>query len=128
MNLGLRLPSLFTRCSNSSQFANIEGYEDVKNVIVRAVDADENYNLLLCGPPASSKTLFLMGILDITKPNELKDEHGNTISRERYVGLTSEQLAEKTKKVYGGLKPGSVDLLNKYLYPLINQGIVESPK
>jgi hypothetical protein len=23
------------------------------------------YNLLLCGPPSSSKTLFLMGILDI---------------------------------------------------------------
>ena len=56
--MNLRLPSLFTRRSNSSQFANIEDYEDVKNVIVRALDADENYNLLLCGPPASSKPLF----------------------------------------------------------------------
>lgn len=37
-------------------------------------------------------------------------------------GVTTEQLAEKTKQVYGGLKPSSGDLLNKYLYPLINQG------
>ena len=27
----------------------------------------ENYNLLFCGPPASAKTLFLQGILEIKK-------------------------------------------------------------
>jgi hypothetical protein len=40
------------------KFQNIEGYDDVKEIISRALDTDENYNLLLCGPPASSKTLF----------------------------------------------------------------------
>lgn len=56
------------------------------------------------------------------KPNELTTDIGSTWIKERYVGVTTEQLAEKTKQVYGGLKPSSGDLLNKYLYPLINQG------
>jgi len=56
--------SLFTR---TYRFSNIEGYEDIKNIIERALETDENYNLLLVGPPASSKTLFLMGILNIRK-------------------------------------------------------------
>jgi hypothetical protein len=71
---------LFTRRSNSSQFANIEGYEDVKNVIVRALDADENYNLLLCGPPASSKTMFLLGIQE-QEPDAIYFDSSNTTNR-----------------------------------------------
>lgn len=56
------------------------------------------------------------------KPNALIDEDDHILIKERHVGVTTEQLAEKTKKVYGGLKPSSGDLLAKYLYPLINQG------
>jgi MoxR-like ATPase len=48
-------------------FGNIEGYDDIKDIIRRALDADENYNLLLCGPPASAKTLFLLGVLESRK-------------------------------------------------------------
>jgi len=46
-------------------FAKIQGYEDIKDIVRRASDSDENYNLLFVGPPASSKTLFLQGILEI---------------------------------------------------------------
>ena len=46
-------------------FQNIEGYEDIKDIVSRALDSEENYNLLFIGPPA--KTLFLLGILDIRK-------------------------------------------------------------
>ena len=49
------------------EFGNIEGYDDIKDIVRRALDADENYNLLLCGPPASAKTLFLLGILECMK-------------------------------------------------------------
>lgn len=42
------------------EFANIQGYDDIKFLVRRALDSDENYNLLFCGPPASSKTLFLV--------------------------------------------------------------------
>jgi DNA polymerase III delta prime subunit len=49
------------------EFGKIEGYDDVKDLIRRALDSDDNYNLLLCGPPASAKTLFLIGILECRK-------------------------------------------------------------
>ena len=45
-------------------FENIQGYDDIKDIVRRAVDAEDNYNLLFIGPPASAKTLFLMGILE----------------------------------------------------------------
>ncbi len=46
------------------EFGNIEGYDDIKNLVRRALDSDENYNLLFVGPPASAKILFLLGILE----------------------------------------------------------------
>jgi len=48
-------------------FGNIVGYDDIKSIVRRVFSSDENYNLLLCGPPASAKTLFLLGILDCRK-------------------------------------------------------------
>jgi hypothetical protein len=62
MGLGFLDKLHFTK---RSTFGSIEGYQDLKDIIERALETDENYNLLLVGPPASSKTLFLMGILDI---------------------------------------------------------------
>jgi len=46
------------------EFGNIEDYEDIKDLVKRALDLNENYNLLLCVPPASAKTLFLLNILE----------------------------------------------------------------
>jgi DNA polymerase III delta prime subunit len=48
-------------------FDNIQGYDDIKNIVSRVSSSDENYNLLFCGPPASAKTLFLLGILECRK-------------------------------------------------------------
>jgi MoxR-like ATPase len=45
------------------KFNNIHGYEDIKDIVRRALDAEDNYNLLFVGPSASAKTLFLLGIL-----------------------------------------------------------------
>jgi DNA polymerase III delta prime subunit len=50
-----------------AEFGNIEGYDDIKDLVRRALDSEENYNLLFCGPPASAKTLFLLGILQRRK-------------------------------------------------------------
>jgi hypothetical protein len=41
------------------EFNNIHGYDDIKDIVRRALDAEDNYNLLFIGPPASAKTLFL---------------------------------------------------------------------
>jgi hypothetical protein len=47
-----------------NEFYNIHGYDDIKDLVRRALDAEDNYNLLFVGPPASAKTLSLLGILE----------------------------------------------------------------
>jgi DNA polymerase III delta prime subunit len=64
----------------SAGFDKIQGYEDIKSIVRRALDTEDNYNLLFCGPPASSKTLFLQGILEIRKDGCFFDG-SNTTSR-----------------------------------------------
>jgi hypothetical protein len=49
------------------EFENIQGYDDIKDIVKRALDAEDNYNLLFIGPPASAKTLFLLGIIEYKK-------------------------------------------------------------
>ncbi len=63
------------------EFGNIEGYDDIKDIVRRALDAEDNYNLLFTGPPASAKTLFLLGILDIRKDDGVYCDGSNTTSR-----------------------------------------------
>ena len=48
-------------------FENIHGYDDIKDIVKRALDTEDNYNLLFIGPPASAKTLFLLGIIEYKK-------------------------------------------------------------
>jgi hypothetical protein len=72
------LHHLFSR--NEPGFDNISGYDDIKDIVIRALDADENYNLLFIGPLASSKTLFLMGIQEIRK-DAVYFDCSNTTSR-----------------------------------------------
>jgi hypothetical protein len=70
---------LFKKCdSTTAGFANIQGYEDIKDIVRRVLDSDENYNLLFIGPPASSKTLFLQGILEIRKDGVYFDGSNTT--------------------------------------------------
>ena len=49
------------------EFEKIQGYEDLKDIVRRALDTEDNYDLLFVGPPASAKTLFLLGILESKK-------------------------------------------------------------
>jgi MoxR-like ATPase len=51
----------------NNEFENIHGYDDLKDMVGRALEAEDNYNLLFIGPPASAKTLFLLGILESKK-------------------------------------------------------------
>ena len=58
---------MFKSSPAAASFARIQGYDDIKDIVRRVLDAEDNYNLLFCGPPASAKTLFLQGILEIKK-------------------------------------------------------------
>jgi DNA polymerase III delta prime subunit len=60
------------------EFENIEGYDGIKDIVKRALDAEDNYNLLFIGPPASAKTLFLLGILDMRKDGVYFDGSNTT--------------------------------------------------
>jgi hypothetical protein len=109
--------------TETGQFWPIAIFEDLKETLLLMERAASGVRPYIVN---WFNDVFLPAFKDLDdKPNELKDEDGNTIIKERYVGVTTEQLAEKTKTVYGGLKPSSGDVLNKYLYPLINQGIVD---
>ena len=46
--------------------SNIIGYNNIKDIVKRAVDSEDIFALLFCGAPAS-KTLFLLGIRGIRK-------------------------------------------------------------
>jgi phosphopantetheine adenylyltransferase len=60
------------------------------------------------------------------KPNEDTDEDtGKVIAKEKRAGLTTKQLSERIKADFGGPKLGTKELHDKYLLPLINQGIVD---
>src|SRR5215467_5607359 len=69
---------LFNKSSTAAGFAKIQGYEDIKDIVRRALESDENYNLLFVGTPASSKTLFLQGILEIRKDGVYFDGSNTT--------------------------------------------------
>lgn len=76
----------------ADKFQKIEGFQDIKNIIGRILDSEEGYNLLLCGPPASSKTLFLLGIKELN-PDAVYFDGSNTTSR--VLGI----LEEKRPKI-----------------------------
>lgn len=44
-------------------FSNIYGYSDIKKLLMRAMVSKESIAILLSGPPASSKTIFLMEMM-----------------------------------------------------------------
>lgn len=63
-----------------NDFDNIEGYQDIKELINRILDSEESFNLLLCGPPASCKTLFLLGIIE-REPEAVLFDGTNSMNR-----------------------------------------------
>jgi Holliday junction DNA helicase RuvB len=44
-------------------FSNVVGYEDIKKLLLRSIVGKEPVHVLLTGPPASSKTVFLLEML-----------------------------------------------------------------
>ena len=45
-------------------FSNIVGYSDIKKLLFKSVISKDPINILLVGPPSSSKTAFLLEMLD----------------------------------------------------------------
>jgi hypothetical protein len=60
---------------NEVEFNDIQGYDGY--IVRRVLDAEDNY-LLFVGPPASAKTLFLLGILESRKRKGMYFDGSNT--------------------------------------------------
>jgi holliday junction DNA helicase RuvB len=50
-----------------SLFDDIIGYEDVKDVFDMAIKAERPVHLLLCGPPASAKSMFMRSLTSLER-------------------------------------------------------------
>jgi Holliday junction DNA helicase RuvB len=70
-------------------FAEIYGYEDVKQLFALSLKSEKAIHILLCGCPASGKTLFLMSLMRLPKS---KYYLGGQTSK---AGLTEVLLKEK---------------------------------
>lgn len=56
--------SKHTQTYEDKFFSNVVGYPDVKKLLLKSIVSKEPVNILLTGPPSSSKTVFLLEMLD----------------------------------------------------------------
>jgi predicted ATPase with chaperone activity len=63
-----KLFSKITESKPSALFNDIIGYNDVKRLVRMALDSDEQSHILLSGPPASAKTMFLESLRKLKSP------------------------------------------------------------
>jgi len=56
--------------SPANSFDKIVGHDDVKDIVRCSLDTEDNYNMIFVGAPASGKTLFLEGIMDIYREKD----------------------------------------------------------
>jgi Holliday junction DNA helicase RuvB len=50
---------------DSELFDDIYGFDDIKELFTRAISSEKQIHLLLCGPPASAKSLFMQGLMKL---------------------------------------------------------------
>ena len=53
---------IIIRNTKHSLFDDIYGFQDVKDLFEMAIHAERPVHLLLCGPPASAKSLFMRSL------------------------------------------------------------------
>jgi MoxR-like ATPase len=58
---------LIIRNTKHSLFDDIVGFEDVKGLFEKAIRAERPVHLLLCGPPASAKSLFMRSLTKLAR-------------------------------------------------------------
>src|SRR5215469_7233893 len=75
------LDNLFHHNNSQASFSSISGYDDVKNIINRVLSSEENFNLLLVGAPASSKSQFLMEIMKAREGKTVYFDANNKTNR-----------------------------------------------
>ena len=62
-------------------FSNIEGLDDIKEMMLRALESLERAHTLLTGPPASAKSLFMLEIEKLMPPNKVYFIEGGSTTK-----------------------------------------------
>ena len=103
-------------------FENIYGYDDIKRLFRMALESDHRCSILLTGPPASAKTLFLQSLM------KLKSSHFIDCSNASKSGVIDYVFDNKPKY----LLLDELDKLSRkdqtFLLNLMETGIVSETK
>jgi holliday junction DNA helicase RuvB len=119
-----RLNLLFSRPIKRTDklFADIYGCEDIKKLFRMALESDQKSSILLTGPPASAKTLFLQSLI------KLKDSHFIDCSNATRAGVVDYVFDNKPRY----LLLDELDKLSRkdqtFLLNLMETGIVSETK
>jgi Holliday junction DNA helicase RuvB len=119
-----RLKMLFSHSVKREDwlFENIYGYDDVKRLFGMALESSHNCSILLTGPPASAKTLFLQSLM------KLKDSHFIDCSNATKSGVVDYVFENKPKY----LLLDELDKLSRkdqtFLLNLMETGIISETK
>src|SRR5918912_171942 len=62
-------------------FSNIEGLDDIKEMMLRALESPERAHTLLIGPPASAKSLFMLEIERLMPQNKVYFKEGRATTK-----------------------------------------------
>ena len=68
-----RLIGILTKSQDDTMFQDIVGYDNIKRLFRMTLDSNSNSHILLTGPPASAKTMFLMSLLQHLKNSYFVD-------------------------------------------------------
>ena len=58
---------MLTKSQDDTMFEDIVGYDHIKRLFKMALELDSTTHILLSGPPATAKTMFLMSLLQHLK-------------------------------------------------------------
>jgi Holliday junction DNA helicase RuvB len=121
---GSKLKVLFSHQARRADwlFENIYGYDDVKRLFRMSLESNHECSILLTGPPASAKTLFLQSLM------KLKDSHFIDCSSATKSGIVDYIFENKPKH----LLLDELDKLSRkdqtFLLNLMETGIVSETK
>ncbi|HET7390668.1 MAG TPA: AAA family ATPase [Nitrososphaeraceae archaeon] len=87
-------PKLTLRERALKIFSNIEGLDDIKEMMLRALESPERAHTLLIGPPASAKSLFMLEIEKLMPQNKVYFTEGSATTK---AGI-QKFIAENTHK------------------------------
>ena len=74
-------PKLSVKVRALKAFSNIEGLDDIKEMMLRALESLERAHTLLIGPPASAKSLFMLEIEKLMPPNKVYFIEGGSTTK-----------------------------------------------